>query len=96
MVARGVTRLCGHEARATVLGYLQRGGSPTPFDRILGTQFGVEAVHAIAGRHLSTMVALRGVEVITVPLAEAVAEPKLVSPDSQLIRTAKGVGIVFG
>jgi 6-phosphofructokinase 1 len=85
-----------HEVRATVLGHLQRGGSPTARDRILGTRFGVRAVELVASGQLGHMVALRSDEVVAVPLSDAVARIKRVPPDGELVRAARSVGITFG
>jgi len=71
----------GYETRMVVLGHVQRGGTPTAFDRVLATRYGVEAVDAVSRGESGTMVALRGSDVITVPLAEALAEPKLLDPE---------------
>jgi 6-phosphofructokinase 1 len=68
----------GKEARATVLGHVQRGGSPTAFDRVLATRFGLHAVDALHDGHSGQMVALHGTAIELVPLTEATAEPKLV------------------
>jgi 6-phosphofructokinase 1 len=95
-VAQQIAEMCGNETRCTVLGHLQRGGSPTAFDRILGTRFGSAAVRAVANGKLGTMVALQGTSIGTVPLAEAVRESKRVVPDGELVRTAHGLGIVVG
>jgi phosphofructokinase-like protein len=85
-----------HEVRCTVLGHLQRGGSPVPYDRILATRFGVRAAElALAGRW-GTMVCLRGEEIAEVPIEEALAKPKLVEPGSEIVRAAREVGISFG
>jgi 6-phosphofructokinase 1 len=71
-IAPALEQLTGFEARVTVLGHLQRGGTPTAYDRVLGTRFGVAAADlAVAGEH-GVMVALRGTEMVPVPLAEAV------------------------
>lgn len=85
-----------HEIRVTVLGHLQRGGSPSPFDRLLGTRFGAEAAHLCKRGEAGKMVALRGQEIVTVPIAEAVGHPKLVDPNGELVRTARAVGIELG
>lgn len=82
--------------RVTVLGHLQRGGSPTAFDRLLASRFGAQAVHAIAQGKLGRMVALYNEDIITVPLEQAVAGQKLVPLDSDIIRTAFGLGISLG
>ncbi|HMJ74342.1 MAG TPA: 6-phosphofructokinase, partial [Iamia sp.] len=71
----------GFETKVVVLGYLQRGGTPTPADRVLATRFGVAAAEAAADEDWGTMVAIRAGHIIRVPLAEAVAEPKVVAPD---------------
>src|SRR3954471_500299 len=70
----------GYESRMTILGHVQRGGTPLAFDRVLGTRFGVEAMAAAADGDFGRMVALRGTRIERVPLAEALAEPKLVDP----------------
>ena len=85
----------GKESRCVVLGHLQRGGSPNAFDRMLGTNFGACAVRALANGQTGKMVALKAGEVISVPLAEAVANIKTVSVDGQLVRTARDIGISF-
>jgi ATP-dependent phosphofructokinase / diphosphate-dependent phosphofructokinase len=72
--------LTGFETRVTVLGHLQRGGTPTAYDRILGTRFGVAAAEAALGGRSGVMVALRGQSIVTVNLAEACAEPPLSPP----------------
>ncbi|HEX2035441.1 MAG TPA: ATP-dependent 6-phosphofructokinase [Chloroflexota bacterium] len=95
-LASDVGQALGAETRATVLGHLQRGGSPTPFDRVLATRFGAAAVHLIARGGLGRMVALRGTDVVDVPIAEAIAHPKLVDPAGEVVQTAKSVGISFG
>lgn len=84
------------EVRSTTLGHLQRGGSPTAFDRLLGTRFGVAAVDAVAAGRLGQMVALNGVDVVTVPLEAAIAEAKRVRPDGPLVAAARQLGISFG
>jgi 6-phosphofructokinase 1 len=95
-VADAIADATDRETRCTVLGHLQRGGSPTPFDRLLATRFGVQAVECAANGRLGQMVALRGTLVVAVPIAEAIAEPKRVRPDSELVRTARELGISMG
>jgi len=80
-VAQEVEARTGMQARATVLGYIQRGGSPTPRDRVLGLRFGLEAADLVQAGNWGRMAALHGDEVVSVPLTEATAELKLV-PDS--------------
>ena len=84
------------DVRVTVLGHIQRGGSPSPFDRILATRFGVEAVELIARGEYGRMVCLRAGEIESVTLDEAVGETRLVDPKGSLVRIARSVGITFG
>ncbi|RNL79758.1 6-phosphofructokinase [Nocardioides marmorisolisilvae] len=71
----------GKEARAVVLGHIQRGGTPTAFDRWLATRFGLQAIGAVHDGDFGTMMALRGTDIVRVPLAEGTKELKLVSPE---------------
>jgi ATP-dependent phosphofructokinase / diphosphate-dependent phosphofructokinase len=84
------------DVRVTVLGHIQRGGSPSPFDRILATRFGVEAVELVARGEFGRMVCLRAGEIESVTLDEAVGENRLVDPKGSMVRTARAVGITFG
>jgi 6-phosphofructokinase len=88
----------GFEAdmRETVLGHLQRGGIPVAYDRILATQFGVKAFEMVLEGKFGEMVAYRHPDIISVPLIDAINKPNFVDPTSDLLRTAKGVGISFG
>jgi phosphofructokinase-like protein len=95
-LAEQVAELAHVETRATVLGHLQRGGAPSSFDRLLGTRFGAAAVHLIAHGGFGRMVALRGQDIVDVPIADAIADLKLVPPDGELVRVARGLGISFG
>jgi 6-phosphofructokinase 1 len=81
LLAGEIEKRTGKEARCTVLGHIQRGGTPTAFDRVLATRFGLHAVAAVHDEAFGTMVALRGTEIVRVPLAEATRELKLVPPD---------------
>ncbi|HSI87907.1 MAG TPA: ATP-dependent 6-phosphofructokinase [Pyrinomonadaceae bacterium] len=94
-VRQRVEDMTDKEARCVVLGHLQRGGSPNAFDRMLGTNFGACAVRALASGKRGEMVALKGAETVTVPIAEACANIKTVPIDGQLIRTARDIGISF-
>lgn len=85
-----------HEVRVTVLGHVQRGGSPSPFDRLLGTRFGTAAVRLVAEGGFGQMVAWRGNVVESVPLTEAVGTLKRVPPDGDLVQTARALGICLG
>jgi 6-phosphofructokinase 1 len=71
----------GHESRQTVLGHVQRGGTPTAFDRILATRFGLHAVDAVHEGASGVMVALRGTDIVQVPLEDATSQLKLVPPE---------------
>ena len=84
------------EVRVTVLGHVQRGGSPSPFDRILGTRFGVHAVDLVAKKDYGKMVCLRAGKIESVPIDTAVGACKLVDPSSDHVRSARAVGITFG
>jgi len=70
----------GFESRMTILGHVQRGGTPLAYDRVLGSRFGVAAIDAVTDGDFGKMVALRGTEIVRVPLDEALAEPKLLDP----------------
>src|SRR3984885_8618350 len=80
MLAAEIEKRTGKEARCTVLGHIQRGGTPTAFDRVLATRFGVHAVQAVHDEAFGVMVALRGTDIIRVPLVEATRQLKLVPP----------------
>jgi ATP-dependent phosphofructokinase / diphosphate-dependent phosphofructokinase len=80
VVARELEQRTGYETRVTSLGHVQRGGTPTAFDRVLATRFGVAAIDAVHRGEFGVMVALHGPDVVTVPLAEATSELKTVDP----------------
>lgn len=84
------------DIRTMVLGHLQRGGTPTSFDRILATQYGVKAFEMVLNEEFGKMVAFKGQKLITVPIIDAISKYKLVELDSDLIKTARGVGISLG
>ncbi|MEW5977166.1 MAG: ATP-dependent 6-phosphofructokinase [Acidobacteriota bacterium] len=84
------------ETRVTVLGHLQRGGSPCAFDRILASQFGVAAVELINERRFGHMVAYRHPDIIALPIKDAITQYNHVQLDSNLITTARGLGICLG
>jgi 6-phosphofructokinase 1 len=86
----------GFESRVTVLGHIQRGGTPTAFDRWLATRYGAAAVRTAAAGKFGSMVALRSGQVIDIPLAEALAVPRRVNLNGDAVRTARGIGISFG
>jgi ATP-dependent phosphofructokinase / diphosphate-dependent phosphofructokinase len=81
LLAEEVEKRTGKESRAVVLGHVQRGGTPTAFDRVLATRFGLAAIDTVHAGAYGQMVALRGTEIVRVPLAEATAELKTVPPE---------------
>jgi len=91
-----IERSTGMETRATVLGHLQRGGRPSPFDRWLATRFGAAVVRLAAAGGWGRMVGLEGEKIKDVLLEEAIAIPKRVDPHGEPVLTARGLGIVFG
>jgi 6-phosphofructokinase 1 len=80
-LAEEIERRTGHECRATVLGHVQRGGTPTAYDRVLSTRFGLQAIDAVNDKEFGVMVALRGTDIVRVPLSDATAELKTVPPE---------------
>lgn len=95
-VAHEIQQRTGIETRVVVLGHLQRGGSPNAFDRILATRFGVAAVELVSKGEFGNMVCLRGRQIESVSIDEAVGQLNLVDPDGQMVRTAEEIGIEFG
>jgi 6-phosphofructokinase 1 len=95
-LADEIEELTGIESRAIVLGHIQRGGSPTAFDRILATRFGDKAVHLMLNGENGVMVSLKGGTLTSVPLEKAVGKLKLVPLDSPLIASARSLGVSFG
>jgi 6-phosphofructokinase 1 len=95
-VAHSIQEMTGKETRSLVLGHLQRGGSPTTFDRLLGLRFGAAAVRLVAAGEFGKMVALQAPRIVAVPLTDAVSEPRRVSLDSDTIATARDLGVSFG
>jgi 6-phosphofructokinase 1 len=95
-LAREIAEVSGREARALVLGHLQRGGSPTAYDRLIALRFGAAAVRTVAEQHFGTMVALDSPDIRAVPLEEAIRHIKRVPLDSDTLRTARELGISFG
>ncbi|MDP9224610.1 MAG: 6-phosphofructokinase [Actinomycetota bacterium] len=80
-LAEQIEQRIGFETRATILGHIQRGGTPSAFDRVLATRFGIAAIDAAEQRDYGKMVALQGADIVRVPLSEAVGTLKTVSPD---------------
>jgi 6-phosphofructokinase 1 len=96
LVGKVVEERCQTETRVLVLGHLQRGGGPTPFDRWLATRLGAAALRLAQAGRFGRMVALRNADIVDIPLEEALASPKRVDPESDAMRTARGLGISFG
>jgi len=95
-VAAELEQLTGKETRSVVLGHLQRGGTPTAFDRVLATRFGGKAMELVHHGTFGMMVANRPPELVAVPLAEIVGKTKQVPLDLDLVQTARSIGICFG
>jgi ATP-dependent phosphofructokinase / diphosphate-dependent phosphofructokinase len=96
VVGEAIGKCAKRETRVTVLGHIQRGGSPSPFDRILSTRFGVAAVHLIARGEFGKMVCLRGGAIASVDIAEAVGVLKRVDPQGEMVQMSKAIGVSFG
>lgn len=96
ILAKQLEQLCGVETRCTTLGHLQRGGSPTAYDRVLATRYGVAATEALLRGATDCMVALQGDKIIEVAIDEVAKGSAGVPADGELVRTAKSVGICFG
>jgi len=79
-LAEQIEARTGFETRMTILGHVQRGGTPTAFDRVLATRFGVAAIDAVHAGAFGTMMALQAGEIVRVPLSAGVGQPKLVDP----------------
>lgn len=95
-VAREIQERTGKETRSMILGHLQRGGQPTGYDRLLSTRFGGAAVRAVADGCFGCMVALRSPHIVTIPIEEALREPRRVDPNHDVVWTARATGISFG
>lgn len=95
-VGDGISKCIEMEVRVTVLGHLQRGGSPNAFDRLLSTRFGVAAVDLIANKRFGEMVCLKGQNIESVSLGDVVKRQKRVPTEEGLVKTAESIGINFG
>jgi phosphofructokinase-like protein len=96
LIGNAIAAGSGKEVRVSVLGHIQRGGTPSPFDRILATRFGVAAVELIAAGGFGMMVALHGDSIISVDVAHAIGHLKSVDPQGELVRAARAIGTGFG
>lgn len=95
-LARQIEKQIDLEVRTTVLGHIQRGGSPNAFDRVLGTRLGSFAVHSAAQKRFGTMVSLQTPDIVLVDLKDLAGKVRTVSLNSQLIRCAESIGINMG
>jgi phosphofructokinase-like protein len=95
-LARDIGQRTGCETRSLVLGHLQRGGSPTSYDRLIALRFGAAAVRCVEQRQFGTMVALVPPEIHAVPLGEAIQHIKRIPIDSDTVQTARDLGVSFG
>jgi 6-phosphofructokinase 1 len=95
-IAFEIQERTGKESRALVLGHLQRGGSPTGYDRLLATRFGAAAVRAVRDGMWGHMVALQSPHIVTVPIADVLSQTKRVDPSHDVVQTARALGIGFG
>jgi len=96
MIGDAIALMARKEVRVSILGHIQRGGSPSPYDRILGTRFGVAAVDLIAAGGFGKMVCLQQESIRAVAIAGAVGKMKTVDPDGEIVKAARAIGISFG
>ncbi len=96
VVSAQLEKCTGKESRVCVLGHLQRGGSPTTFDRALCSMFGATAVELVAAGEFGKMVAFTGSQIGAIKISDAIGKLKAVRPDGNLVRTARALGICFG
>jgi len=96
LVAELINDMTGLECRVTVLGHVQRGGTPSAFDRVLATRFGTHAVSLVMARRFGRMVTFRNWQISDTTLAKATAALKLVDPKGPLVTSARAVGTCFG
>lgn len=96
VIGTEIEKNTGMETRVTVLGHLQRGGSPTAFDRLLATRYGAYAVHTLMAGKFGEMVCLHGTNIESVPIVDAVKELRRVPPQGDIVTAAKSVGVGFG
>jgi 6-phosphofructokinase 1 len=96
IVADEITKRTGFETRVTVLGHLQRGGSPCPYDRVLATRYGAAAVEMIAQKRFGEMVSYQPPSISSVPLEKAISNLRLVDPDGDLVKMSEAMGLSFG
>ena len=96
IVGDAIRKQTGIDVRVTVLGHVQRGGSPCAYDRILSTRYGVKAVELIAEGKFGHMVSYKPPAITSVPLEKAIAKLKLVNPEGEAVKAAESIGVSFG
>ena len=87
---------CDEDIRVTILGHLQRGGTPNPYDRVLATQFGVKAFEMALEKDFGKMVAYKHPEIVSLPIKDVISSYNRVEKNDRLVRTARGIGVSFG
>jgi len=95
-IGERIATATGAEVRVTVLGHVQRGGTPDARDRVIASAFGIHAVDLVAEGKFDRMVGWTARQVIDVPIADAIEKPRQVNPDGPMVRTARGLGICLG
>ncbi len=95
-VAEEIEKATGHETRVAVPGHIQRGGSPSPYDRVLSTRLGAKAAELIRNEQFGYMVGLSGNEVVPVPLSQVAGKLKTVPLNNEVIQCARSIGVSFG
>ncbi|MCT4590204.1 MAG: 6-phosphofructokinase [Carboxylicivirga sp.] len=95
-IGKKIQKMTGMETRETILGYIQRGGTPSPQDRILATRYGAYAAELISRGEFGTMVSLKNDVITSVPLSEVGGKLRLVNPDHYLIDQGRSMGVCFG
>ncbi|TRX71732.1 6-phosphofructokinase [Carboxylicivirga sp. M1479] len=95
-IGKKIQKMTGMETRETILGYIQRGGSPSPQDRILATRYGAHAAELIQRGEYGTMVSLKNDVITSVPLSDVGGKLRLVNPDHYLIEQGRSMGVCFG
>ena len=95
-LAAKIEEATGQEVRVTIPGHTQRGGIPVPFDRVISSRLGSAAAELIHNEDYGKMVIMKGYEVDSIPLKDVAGKLKYVSPDDQIIKQAKDLGISFG
>lgn len=95
-ISRRISRLTGMETRETILGYIQRGGTPSPLDRVLATEYGSHAADLIANEQFGQMVAFKDNKLMSIPLKDVKGKLKLVEPTHPLVQKGRNMGCCFG